>query len=355
MPSPDPTPDQPPARWLQPAVHPVYARLVCAELRRRGHSEEAILAGTRLDWQTLHVDNRFLSFEQLRRLVRHAMAISGCPWLGIDVGSQAQVSMHGALGQAISASPTLGDALVHIQRFMPIRQRAMAMHFDTRDGLALVGEELLMTDDVREMLVSFLACALLQVVETLGGVPIRAGLTIDWPFPEPPWAERYAPLAASNRFGQPHLRATLTPELLRQPTLAADPEALRIALRECERQLRQQKTGGSLTQRVQQQLADSQGQYPSLEEVADAQGMSVRTLSRRLDDEGTSYQQLLDDVREELACWLLLQTPLSVEAIAERLGYGDTSNFSRTFRRWVGMTPREFRAGGEMAPTPHRP
>ena len=66
-------------------------------------------------------------------------------------------------------------------------------------------------------------------------------------------------------------------------------------------------------------------------------------LIRHLREEGVNYQQLLDRVREELACWLLLHTPLSVEAIAERLGYQDTSNFSRTFKRWLGITPRAFR------------
>lgn len=73
---------------------------------------------------------------------------------------------------------------------------------------------------------------------------------------------------------------------------------------------------------------------------------SPRTLIRRLREEGSSYQQLLDSVREELACWLLIQTDLPVEAIAERVGYADTSNFSRTFRRWLGVTPREFRPAG---------
>ena len=48
-------------------------------------------------------------------------------------------------------------------------------------------------------------------------------------------------------------------------------------------------------------------------------------------------------MRQELACWLLQNTELSVEAVAERLGYRDTSNFSRTFRRWLGMTPNAWR------------
>lgn len=335
-----------PQTWLQPAVHPVYARLLCVELRRRGFSEAQILEGTRLDWQTLHLDNRFLSFEQLRRLVLHAMALAECPWLGIAVGNQAQVSMHGALGQAVSASSNVGQALALVQKFMPLRQRMVSMHLDAHDGISLVGEEHLMAPEVREMLVGFLGSTLLRLLETVSGLPLQPDLRVEWPFPEPPWADRYQAIAAHNSFGHAQLRAWIPPALLNHTTLAADPEALRIALRECERQLKLQQQGGSLTQRVQRRLTDCEGRFPTLEDVAHEQNLSARTLIRRLHDEGTTFQQLLDGVREELACWLLLQTPLSVEAIAERLGYGDTSNFSRTFRRWLGVTPREFRASG---------
>ncbi|MFZ5560533.1 MAG: helix-turn-helix transcriptional regulator [Pseudomonadota bacterium] len=93
-------------------------------------------------------------------------------------------------------------------------------------------------------------------------------------------------------------------------------------------------------------LAARTGHYPSLIEMAADEHLSPRTLIRRLREEGSSYQHLLDSVREELACWLLIQTDLPVEAIAEQVGYADTSNFSRTFRRWLGLTPREFRLAG---------
>ena len=73
--------------------------------------------------------------------------------------------------------------------------------------------------------------------------------------------------------------------------------------------------------------------------------LSPRTLIRRLKDEGSAYQQLLDAVRQERAGWYLAHTRLSVEEIAARLGYADTSNFSRTYRRWFGRTPSQARGG----------
>lgn len=335
-----------PEHWLHPAIHPVYARLVCAELRRRGFSEEAITAGTRLDWDTLHSDNRFLSFEQFRRLVAHALTLSDCPWLGLEVGINAQLSMHGALGQAVAASNSVAEALQLCQRYMPLRQRIFGVSIEAGEPVCIVAVEQIDVPDLREFMLGYLTATLVRLMEAVTGQPLQDEFAIEWPFPEPAWASQYQRLATHNTFGHEQLRARVSPDLLQRPSLSADPEALRIAERECARQLKVQQQGGTLTQRVQQRLATCQGHYPSLVDIATEENISSRTLIRHLREEGTTYQQLLDTVREELACWLLLKTGLPVETIAERLGYEDTSNFSRTFRRWVGMTPREFRLSG---------
>ena len=74
-------------------------------------------------------------------------------------------------------------------------------------------------------------------------------------------------------------------------------------------------------------------------------GFSARTLIRKLKQEGVSFQQILDEVRMERAAWYLRETPYPIEEIAERLGYADTTNFSRTCRRWFGAKPGEIRRG----------
>jgi AraC-like DNA-binding protein len=113
----------------------------------------------------------------------------------------------------------------------------------------------------------------------------------------------------------------------------------------CERAEARWQSDGNVAQRVLDRLLDQQGDYPSLSEMAKDLYMSNRTLIRKLKAQGTSYQMLLDDVRQELAVWYLRQTDMPVEAIAERLGYRDTSNFSRTCKRWFGLTPRAIRGG----------
>jgi AraC-like DNA-binding protein len=76
--------------------------------------------------------------------------------------------------------------------------------------------------------------------------------------------------------------------------------------------------------------------------------MSTRTLHRRLYEEGTSFVDLLDETRRELAAGYIRRSDYSVGEVAYLLGFAETSSFNRAFRRWTGMSPSEYRrAGGE--------
>ena len=76
-------------------MHPVYARLLCAELLRRGFSRETVLGGTGLAWEALHTGAAFLSYAQLQRLVHQALVLTGEPGLGLAVGLSTELSIHG--------------------------------------------------------------------------------------------------------------------------------------------------------------------------------------------------------------------------------------------------------------------
>jgi len=82
----------------------------------------------------------------------------------------------------------------------------------------------------------------------------------------------------------------------------------------------------------------------SLDHVARAMGMSGRTLQRDLRDAGTSFRELVDEVRREIAISHMTQGDLPITAIALLLDFSDVSAFHRSFRRWTGQAPSVFRA-----------
>ena len=81
---------------------------------------------------------------------------------------------------------------------------------------------------------------------------------------------------------------------------------------------------------------------PNQNRIAERMNRSLSTLQRQLQQEGTSYRQIRDDTRRQLATEYVRESKLSLSQIAYLLGYSDQSNFSRAFRRWTGVTPKEF-------------
>ena len=83
---------------------------------------------------------------------------------------------------------------------------------------------------------------------------------------------------------------------------------------------------------------------PDIQKAARLAGTSVRTLQRRLSEQGVTYSELLQGLRHDLAIYLLRRSNQSASAISRELGYRDPAIFTRAFRRWTGQTPSQFRA-----------
>lgn len=81
---------------------------------------------------------------------------------------------------------------------------------------------------------------------------------------------------------------------------------------------------------------------PTVERLAELSGMSVRTLQRRLDAEGTSFSTLLDDVRRSIAMERLSSGKAAIGALSAELGYARQASFTRAVRRWTGKSPRQL-------------
>lgn len=101
----------------------------------------------------------------------------------------------------------------------------------------------------------------------------------------------------------------------------------------------------AFTNKVRDVLRDhaANGRYLSLDELADALFKSKRTLTRRLADEGSAYQEILDDIRKQHAMELLGNSDKNIDHICAELGYGSRASFFRAFKAWTGVTPRQFR------------
>ena len=121
-------------------------------------------------------------------------------------------------------------------------------------------------------------------------------------------------------------------------------ELLGMLAPQFEEQLRQENNDENFAERVrgaiQQKLT---GRRPSIEDIADALHISSRTLQRRLQDEGSSFQRALEEARHQLARHYLNNSVLELNEAAYLLGYEDANSFVRAFRTWEGVPPARWR------------
>ncbi len=124
-----------------------------------------------------------------------------------------------------------------------------------------------------------------------------------------------------------------------------NPDLLELLVPGLEAALKTRTRSTSVADHVRMALRrQMRGRRPSIDEVARELHVSHRTLQRRLGDEGTSYQRLLDEVRQDLARRLLVETELDTAEIAFVLGFEELNSFTRAFHGWEGTTPRKWRS-----------
>lgn len=333
-----------PSEWLAPAFHPTYARMLCMLLRKHGVDTHRLLAGTGLTWAELVSTEKGIDFLRVRNLLHAALRYGVSPSLGMEVGAAVPVAAHGQVGYAGVASRDVRQAFDVLVRYSKLRSTAFAFRL-VEDGPVchLQVREQFDLGDVRIPLLEAVLLVVVQLLETVLGQPLD-DVQYLLPYPEPPWSAAYASrLRARLRFGAGCMAISMPRELLDTPCLTADPVAYASARRSCEQALADLVQENDILHQVRLRLRARDDTFPSCEAMASELHMSARTLMRRLKQHGTSYQGLLDEVRKEQAQWYLQHTTYPVESIAVRLGYQDPTNFSRTFRRWFGVSPSAFR------------
>jgi AraC-like DNA-binding protein len=327
-----------------PTTLATWSATILRALQARGIEAGALAAQVGIDPAALGPDAR-VPRASLNRLWELAVEATGDPAFGIEASRFiAQTTFH-ALGYAFLASVTLKDAFERMIRY----RRLIGDILDLR--LIDAGDRYRFQIDV-----SAQPGVPFQAVDAIAATCVRQArllhaprqcnpLAVTFAHPEPSDPEPYRrTFRAPVRFGQPvnaleYARADLEDRLpAGNAELArANDEVLVRFLARLER--------SRVSSRVQQALLDTLPHgAPSKSAIARALGMSARNLQRHLADEGTSFKALLNEARVSLARNYVDEGRLTVTEIAFVLGFADTSTFSRAFKRWTGMSPRDYAA-----------
>jgi len=267
--------------------------------------------------------------------------------IGIDVALTLPLEVTGLWGFLLRSSNTFGDMLRRAARYMRVVNRYTEFVLEERGPqVAMVCPH---PDPSpygrREQIV----CTLLGHWITWGRQLSRAPIAVDearfrWSGPRNPEPfERF--FEGPVRFGARQDALLLRAEILDLPLIESTPElgsqfeAYAAAL------VRRMTSQSSLAERVREEIAEGFLAGSAREgAVAQRLAMTVRTMHRRLDEAGTSFRKLRDELLRERAEQLLGERRVPIGEVSYLLGYREPSNFHRAFRRWTGLTPAEWRA-----------
>ncbi len=329
----------------QPVVPVAYPRLILEVLAERGFATREVLAGTDIAADTLEKPEARLSPAQMGHIVANAWYLAKDPALGYEIGLRTRLTSHGFLGYAVMSCPTLREAIRLGEKFVRLRTVLVAFRlFEDGDQAVVEVNENYPTGIMRHFLMESLLVSLARAGTFITGAPWESG-EIWFDFPEPSYYSSYKDRLPVMRFNRGANQLRFPRELLERPLIMADPVAAKLAVAQCERELALLGEADDIPMRVRAVLSHGAGGYPDLEAVASKLFISSRTLKRRLQQHGQTFQQLLDDVRRRDAIRLLENPGMTLEQIAHRLGYADPANFTRAFRKWTGEPPSRYREG----------
>ncbi|MDB9706374.1 AraC family transcriptional regulator [Porticoccaceae bacterium] len=312
-------------------------------LAEQGISKTQLLENTDLDGVDLSRSQLF-NAAQSDEVCGRAIALSGDRLLGIQLGTKLDMVSLGILGYALMTSATVGDVLKLMVRYKRALLPSMRIELIPGEGsveLRSAAPHLpqALEQFYKDALYAGLVTNLNLLTDNHGA---RAVLELDHGQPED--RAFYGSVFGSTiHFNSNRCGLTFDAESLAVTISTSDPVAQDVFRRECDRILANDNYSGAVSERVVQLLLLSRSEFPTAAAVAQQMYMSESTLQRRLGKEGSRYQLLLDQVRYRLALEYLQGTDLPGAEIAALLGFNNSANFRRSFKRWSGTTPVRIR------------
>lgn len=325
-----------------------------------GLAREKMLLEAGISPELLQDNNARLDCDVLQRLLAWVLPRCNNPVFGLQTSHYIQPGSYSVMGYIAMTSNTLAEAVARMPQYEKLVGDMGTSVVEHEPGAIIVRWNCRFTEPLTRR----------HVVENvLASWTAYTRWMAD--------AEELAPLAVRFEHEAPADRSLLKhyqqifrcPVYFNQPmsALLCSPQMFEYPLRQPDVNLRD-----TLEQHAQASLAALKAKYsladqvrsllramladgsPRKEFVAEQMGMNVRTLHRKLTDENQSYQQILDDLRAELARKYLALPHLSVEDIARKLGFTESRSFIRYFKGYTGLTPGEYRHGkgqGDESPS----
>ena len=307
-------------------------------------SPEQILGDAGLNLAQFEDPDTEISFLAGSRMLAYCVTATGCQHFGLLMGEQAGSSSLGLAGFILRFAPNVGAALQALLRHLELHDQGGTPVLSTDGEISSLGYAIHLPDIEAAYTIYDLSIAMAcNIMRDLCGQtwnPTQVLLARRRPADLAPYKRFFrAPL----RFDAEQNAVTFPTPLLDHALTSADPALFRHLEKEANglHDSHPLNTTGSVQRILRQSLAS--GHFAAAD-IARQLGMHERTLLRHLEQEGTTFRSELEGIRYEVARQLLSTSKTPLSGIANALGYTAPSTFTRSFKRWSGTTPTQWRA-----------
>lgn len=321
-----------------------WAKAIKVTLDMQGIDSTDLFDKAGLDMALLKDPNARYPLEGTTQLWKLAVEATGDPCLGLNVGRNINQTTFHAMGYSLLASPTLKDAFERLIRYFRIVSDAAELAFlpagkEYKFEIQMLPGDSQPSHEALDAMMS----VLIRLCRALYGRHFRANrIRLRRPAPSDTTVFEKV-FKAPVEFGTNETAMYLDAQVLDEPLPAGNADLARHNDEILARYLAHfdklniaNRVHGALVE----QLPHGE---PSQENIADMLHMSLRNLQRKLSAESTSYKEILNKTRHDLALSYMADSSYSISEITYLLGFSDTSSFTRAFKRWTGKTPSEYR------------
>ncbi len=344
---------------LDRIYHPTKLAAIVDLLIAEGAAPDEALRDVGVSSDELHKPETLVSIQQVLTACRNAIRLTSDPAIAFRIGQSMHVSTFGMYGYAILCGPDFRRTMAFCEKYHVLATPLVDMAFAEGSGAAVWTIDPVVAahpdDPIYRFLVEMQIGATLGLSRDVMGAEFSPR-SVELVYSRDANSERFEALAGcAARFAQPANRFIFDGEWLDRNATFGNTTTYALVVSLCDDLVSELSARSGFAGRIRESLLPDIARRPTLAATAKRLGASERTLRRQLSLEGTSYRELVDELRAQVAIRYLRETAMTNDDIALSLGFSDAANFRHAFRRWTGRSPSVFRPSSRKMrrPIPH--
>ena len=319
---------------------------ISTTLSESGIDLSCLLKGTDIEPYGLDDREYQINKDQIVSFYRNVMALD-IPGISLLLGSAIKPKDYGLYGCTLLCCKSLRSALEFSIRYHNLVTKTvnMSLHVDGESEQSCFRfEDLLHTIDLEEFNIELQCVIVLSLVRDCMDSENFSFDALRFSFDKPKHHQGYEDFfGCPITYGNPYNEFVFDDDKLSLNTPKSNPFAMPLLLSQCDRVLSSVATKNEFLITINQWIAENMHKDLCAENLASDLYLTPRTLRRKLSEQGTSFRDIVKELRCSAAKKLIIETQLTIEDIGCAIGFNDVSNFRAAFKKWTGQTPSNLR------------